>query len=94
LRHWKLGNIAVLHARGEVRDCHERRSRSIIGGEFVMQVRGITTVSDRPAVLPRITDQAWIYGTETLRVDTADLFPKGFALSDTWGGPAASQTRR
>jgi proline racemase len=40
-------------------------------------------------VLPRITGQAWIYGREELRVDGGDLFPNGFALSDTWGSHVA-----
>ncbi len=44
-----------------------------------------TSVGGRPAVLPRITGQAWIYGTEQLRLDDRDPFPQGFALSDTWG---------
>jgi proline racemase len=78
-------NLAVLFARGEVRVGDRRRSRSIIGGEFIAEALGETTVGGRPAVLPRITGQAWIYGREELRVDTGDPFPAGFALSDTWG---------
>ena len=37
------------------------------------------------AVLPRITGEAWVYGRVELRIDPADPFPRGFALSDTWG---------
>ena len=37
------------------------------------------------AVLPRITGEAWVYGREELRIDPADPFLMGFALSDTWG---------
>jgi len=62
-----------------------RRSRSIIGGEFMVEAIGETTIGGRPAILPRITGQAWIYGREELRVDESDPFPNGFALSDTWG---------
>ena len=78
-------NLAVMHARGEVKVGDVRRSRSIIGGEFLTEVLGETTVGGRVAILPRITGQAWIYGTETLRVDPEDSFPHGFALSDVWG---------
>jgi len=78
-------NLACLHARGQVGVGDSRVSRSIIGGEFVAEVIGETTVGGRPAVLPRITGSGWVYGTETLRVDPADPFPEGFALSDTWG---------
>ncbi|MGH8210403.1 MAG: proline racemase family protein [Steroidobacteraceae bacterium] len=78
-------NLAILHARGEVKIGDVRRSRSIIGGEFLAEVIGETTVGGRIAILPRITGQGWIYGTEQLRIDTNDPFPSGFALSDTWG---------
>jgi proline racemase len=78
-------NLAVLHARGEVSVGDSRRSRSIIGGEFVAEAIGEAAVGNRKAVLPRITGQAWVYGKEELRVDAADPFARGFALSDTWG---------
>lgn len=78
-------NLAVLHARGEVRVGEEQFCRSIIGGEFRAEVLGVTSVGGRTAILPRITGAAWIYGTESLRADPADPFPRGFALSDTWG---------
>jgi proline racemase len=78
-------NLAILHARGLVQPGDVRTSRSIIGGEFKAEVRGTTSVGGRNAVLPRITGQAWIYGVEELRVDPADPFKTGFAMSDTWG---------
>jgi proline racemase len=78
-------NLAVLHARGKVKVGDSRRSRSIIGGEFLVGAIGETTVAGRPAIVPRITGQAWIYGKEELRVDDGDPFAQGFALSDTWG---------
>ena len=78
-------NLAVLHARGEINAGESRRSRSIIGGEFLAEVIEVTSVGNRPAIRPRITGSAWIYGTETLRLDAADPFKTGFALSDSWG---------
>ena len=78
-------NLATLHARGLVDVGDSRRSRSIIGGEFIAEVVGETTVAGSPAILPRITGQAWIYGEERLRMDDADPFAQGFMLSDTWG---------
>jgi proline racemase len=78
-------NLAALHARGQAKVGDTRRSRSIIGGEFLVELIGETKVGDRPAILPRLTGQAWIYGTEELRLDADDPFVKGFALSDTWG---------
>jgi proline racemase len=78
-------NLATLHARGAVKVGDVRRSRSIIGGEFTVEVIGETRIAGRSAILPRITGSAWIYGKEQLRLDDADPFPTGFALSDTWG---------
>lgn len=78
-------NLAVAHARGEIRVGDKRTSRSIIGGEFIAEAIGETVVGNRKAVLPRITGQAWIYGREELRLDDNDPFPRGFALSDSWG---------
>ena len=78
-------NLAVLHARGAVKVGDSRRSRSIIGGEFTVEAIAEATVGGRPAIVPRITGQAWIYGREELRVDAGDPFPKGFVLSDAWG---------
>jgi proline racemase len=81
----RSANLAVLQARGEIKTGDVRISRSIIGGEFRVEAIGETTVAGRRAVLPRITGRGWIYGREELRMDPGDPFPRGFALSDTWG---------
>jgi proline racemase len=78
-------NLAVAFARGEVRVGDKRISRSTIGGEFTTEALGETRVGNKRAVLPRITGQAWVYGREELRIDDGDPFPRGFALSDSWG---------
>ena len=64
-------------------------SRSIIGGTFRAEAIAETSVGYRKAILPRITGEAWIYGREELRIDPAEPFPRGFALSDTWGPQVA-----
>ena len=84
-------NLAVLHARGELGVGEVQYSRSIIGGEFRAEILGVTSVGGRPAILPRITGSAWIYGVERLRVDEADPFTHGFALSDAWGSRVDTQ---
>jgi proline racemase len=78
-------NLACLYARGEVKVGDKRISRSTTGGEFTAEAIGETIVGNKRAVLPRITGQAWIYGHEELRIDDVDPFPRGFALSDSWG---------
>lgn len=83
-------NLAILHARGRVKVGDKRLSRSIIGGTFIAEVIGETTVAGRPAVLPRITGQGYVFGRQELRLDPEDPFKTGFALSDTWG-PGVSE---
>jgi proline racemase len=78
-------NLAVLHARGQAKVGDSRRSRSIIGGEFLVELIGEARVGNKPAILPRLTGQATVYGTEEMRWDPEDPFFKGFALSETWG---------
>ncbi|MDC7745762.1 proline racemase family protein [Rhizobium binxianense] len=82
-------NLATLYARGEVAVGDRRTSRSIIGGEFLVEAIGETEVGGRRAVLPRITGRAFIYGREQLRLSDDDPFTAGFALSDTWGPQVA-----
>lgn len=78
-------NLATMHARGLVRQGDVLTSRSIIGSEFTVEVKAETVVGDRPAVIPRVTGRAWIYGFSQVGLDPTDPFSKGFALSDTWG---------
>jgi proline racemase len=78
-------NLAVLQARGQLRVGEKYISRSIIGGEFTAEAIDETTVGGRPAVLPRITGRGYVFGRQELRLDPADPFATGFAMSDTWG---------
>jgi proline racemase len=79
-------NLAALYEGGEVVVGDRRISRSITGGEFIVEAVGATLVGGRRAVLPRITGSASIYGREELYRPSGDEpFPEGFALSDLWG---------
>lgn len=78
-------NLAAMHARGLAKVGDVLTSQSIIGSTFKVELTGETTVGNRPAVLPRVTGRAWIYGLSQLGIDPSDPFPRGFALSDTWG---------
>ena len=75
----------ALAARGAVKPGGKLTARSTIGGTFGVEVLGETTVAGRPAILPRISGSAWIYGTSQLVLDPTDPFQEGFTLSDTWG---------
>jgi proline racemase len=78
-------NLATLAARGLIQPGDELTSRSTIGGEFKVQLLGLTEVAGRAAVLPRVTGRAWLYGLHQLGVDPDDPLSAGFMLSDTWG---------
>lgn len=85
-------NLATLAARGRVQVGDRLTSRSTIGGEFRVELLGTTEVGGRPAVLPRVTGRAWVFGFQQLGVDPDDPLAAGFMLSDTWGdgfGPSA-----
>lgn len=78
-------NLATLAARGLVEVDDRLTSRSTIDGEFQVELLGHTDVGGRPAVLPRVTGRAWVYGIQQLGVDPDDPLAAGFMLSDTWG---------
>lgn len=78
-------NLATLLARGLVAKGDKLVSQSIIGGEFQLEVRDVTTIAGRQAVLPSLTGRAWVYGFHQLGVDPNDPLADGFTLSDTWG---------
>lgn len=78
-------NLAAMHARGLVKTGDVLTSESIIGSRFRVEMLGETKVGTRAAVLPRVTGRAWIYGISQMGLDPTDPFPRGFALSDTWG---------
>ena len=78
-------NLAILHAKHMAAVGDIRVSRSIIGGTFTAEILGETDIAGRPAVLPRITGQAYVFGRQQLRLDPEDPFAHGFAMSDTWG---------
>ncbi|WP_336335922.1 proline racemase family protein [Pseudomonas putida] len=78
-------NLATLAARGLVQAGDQLVSRSTIGGQFQVELLGHSEVDGRPAVLPRVTGRAWLYGLQQLGVDPDDPLSAGFMLSDTWG---------
>ena len=78
-------NLATLAARGLVKSGDQLTSQSTIGGTFQVTLLGTTEVAGRPAVLPRVTGRAWLYGLQQLGVDPDDPLAQGFMLSDTWG---------
>ena len=76
--------MAVLSARGLMREGDVYRARSIIGSEFVCRIARGTTVGGRPAIIPIISGRGWITGINQYMLDPDDPWPSGYRLSDTW----------
>lgn len=77
--------MAVLHARGRMREGETLTATSLIGSTFVGRILGTARVGDVPAILPEISGRAWITGIHQHMLDPADPWPAGYRLSDTWG---------
>lgn len=60
-------------------------ARSIIDSHFQVEIIERGTVAGLPAIRPRITGRAWIYGVHQLGLDPSDPYPLGFKVADCWG---------
>ncbi len=76
--------LAVLHARREISVGERYVARSIIGSQFDCQIRDVTKIAGRQAIIPSVRGRAWITGTQQLMLDPDDPFPAGYRLTDTW----------
>ncbi|KAF2166568.1 hypothetical protein M409DRAFT_66586 [Zasmidium cellare ATCC 36951] len=76
--------MAVLHARGLLKEGEIFRHRSIIVTEFVCRIKGTSRVGDFEAVKTSIKGRAWISGTKQVFLDPEDPFPEGFRVGDQW----------
>jgi proline racemase len=81
--------LAVMQAKGELGLGQPIEMRSVIDSSFRAEIVSTTTVGDRPAIVPRISGRAWIYGVCQLGLDPSDPYPLGYTLADTWGPDAA-----
>jgi proline racemase len=76
--------LAVLHAKGLIRQGENFIHESITGTTFDSCVESTTRVGRYAAVVPAVAGQAWITGFTQLGLDPTDPFPQGYSLSDTW----------
>jgi trans-L-3-hydroxyproline dehydratase len=76
--------MAVLSARGLMREGDVYRARSIIGSEFVCRIARQAEIGGRPGIVPIISGRAWITGVNQYMLDPEDPWPCGYRISDTW----------
>ena len=76
--------MAVMHARGELKEGDTFIHKSIIDSTFICAIEGTTTVGDRPAIIPSVAGQAWITDFTKIVLDATDPYPTGFKIGDTW----------
>ena len=77
--------LAVMAARGQAKVGDRFTARSIIDSRFDVEITGVTEVSGREAILPRITGRGWIHGFHQIGLDPSDPYPQGYKVSDCWG---------
>jgi 4-hydroxyproline epimerase len=64
--------MAQWHAKGKLKAGDSFIHESIIGSKFTGKVERITTVGDKPAIIPSVEVWAKIYGYNTISIDTND----------------------
>lgn len=82
--------MALLSARGRMKENQHFVARSIIGSRFTGRIADRTTVGGRQAIVPEISGRAWITGTHQHMLDPEDPWPEGYRVNDTWPGTAGA----
>jgi proline racemase len=76
--------MAVMAARGVMKEGDVYRARSVIGSEFLCRVARETTIAGRAAIVPVVSGRAWITGVHQHMLDPTDPWPQGYRIVDTW----------
>ncbi|MBY6155669.1 proline racemase family protein [Vannielia litorea] len=77
--------MALLHARGEMKEGERLTVSSVIDSTFSGRILGTTTLGGTPAIRPEISGRGWVTGTHQHFIDPTDPWPEGYRLTDTWG---------
>ncbi len=64
--------MAQWFAKGKLKEGDTFIHESIIGSTFTGKVEGVTTVGDKPAIIPSVEGWAKIYGYNTISIDSND----------------------
>jgi len=77
--------MALLHAKGIMKTGQTLEAISLIASKFQGVIADVTTVGEKPAIVPKISGRAWITGTHQHMLDPEDPWPSGYRINDTWG---------
>jgi len=80
--------MAVLHAKGILKNGDRYIGRSIIESRFDGRIVEEVDLNGKPAIVPEISGRAWITDQRTLFQDPDDPWPAGYKMSDTWPADA------
>ena len=76
--------LAVLHARGQIKQGETFVHRSIIDTEFRGRIEETVDVGGLAGIVPSISGRAWITAFHQYVLDPTDPFPVGYRIGDTW----------
>ena len=76
-----MGRMALHYAQGELNKNESMLIESILGTVFTGEVLEETNFGPYPAVIPKITGNAYITGEHTFLIDPSDPLRNGFLLS-------------
>jgi len=72
--------MALLAAKGQLKEGESFVHESIIGSLFYCRIVGESEVGGIPAIIPEVTGSAYVTGIHTFFIDPEDPFPEGFQL--------------
>lgn len=76
--------MAVLYAKGKIKKGDIHKCKNLIGITYSGEVKEITTIGNKTAIIPEISGTAWITGFYSTVLDPTDPFPNGFTVADIW----------
>ena len=76
--------VAIEYFKGNL-GLHEKYiNQSLCGIQNTLEIIGTTKVGEYDAVIPNVTNQAWITGFCKWVLDETDPFPNGYQMGDIW----------
>ena len=72
--------MAQWYAQGRLKKGQEFIHESIIGSQFVGRIEEVTTINNKPAIIPSIEGWAKVYGYNTIKIDDDDPYAHGFQV--------------